>query len=65
MDAHRVALCKFEYLGEIEKEIENALAFLSGAQMGSNHEKNGVRKSRDTLPLIVRVIFNVIAFSLT
>ena len=26
-------------------------AWLSGAQMGSNHEKNGGRKSRDTIPL--------------
>ena len=29
-----------EYLGEIETEFENTLACLSGAQMGSNHEKN-------------------------
>ena len=29
-----------EYLGEIETEFENILACLSGAQMGSNHEKN-------------------------
>ena len=29
-----------EYLGEIETEFENTLASLSGAQMGSNHEKN-------------------------
>ena len=29
-----------EYLGEIEIEFENTLACLSGAQMGSNHEKN-------------------------
>ena len=29
-----------EYLGEIESEFENTLAFLSGAHMGSNHEKN-------------------------
>ena len=28
-----------EYLGEIETEFENTLACLSGAQMGSNHEK--------------------------
>ena len=39
------------YLGEIKTEFENTLACLSGAQMGSNHEKNGGRKSRDTLPL--------------
>ena len=30
--------------------IQNTLACLSGAQIGSNHEKNGGRKSRDTLP---------------
>ena len=29
-----------EYLGENETEIENTLGYLSGAQMGSNHEKN-------------------------
>ena len=28
-----------EYLGEMEIEFENTLACLSGAQMGSNHEK--------------------------
>ena len=33
-----------EYLGEIETEFENTLGCLSGAQIGSNHEK-----SRDTL----------------
>ena len=37
-----------EYLGEIETEFENTLACLSGAQMSSNHEKTGGRKSRDT-----------------
>ena len=40
-----------EYLCEIETKFENTLAWLSGAQIGSNHEKNGGRKSRDTLPL--------------
>ena len=40
-----------EYLGKIKTEFENTLACLSGAQMGSNHEKTGGRKSRDTLPL--------------
>ena len=39
-----------EYLGEIETDIENTLACLSGAQIGLNHEKNWGRKSRDTLP---------------
>ena len=29
-----------EYLSEIETKFENTLACLSGAQMGSNHEKN-------------------------
>ena len=29
--------------GEIEKELKNTLAFLSGAQMGSNHEKIEVK----------------------
>ena len=29
-----------EYLGEIETEFKNTLACLSGAEMGSNHEKN-------------------------
>ena len=38
-------------LFEIETKFENALACLSGAQIGSNHEKNGGWKSRDTLPL--------------
>ena len=37
-----------EYLSEIETEFENTLACLSGAQMSSNHEKTGGRKSRDT-----------------
>ena len=41
-----------EYLGEIETELKNTLDCLSGAQMGSNHEQNRGRKSRDTLPLI-------------
>ena len=33
-------LCDRIYLGEIETECENTLACLSGAQMGSNYEKN-------------------------
>ena len=40
-----------EYLGKIETEFENILVCLSGAQTGSNHAKNGGRKSCDTLPL--------------
>ena len=35
----------------MDTEFENTLACLSGTQMGLNHEKNGGRKSRDTLPL--------------
>ena len=43
---HTTELFKnYKYLGEIEKEFENALAFLSGALMGSNHEKNIVTHS--------------------
>ena len=38
-DAHRGVSKKFEYLDEIETEFENTLPSLSGAQMGSNHEK--------------------------
>ena len=34
-----------EYLGEIETEFENTIACLSGAQMGSNHEKRDFRTS--------------------
>ena len=41
-----------EYLGEIETEFENTIACLSGAQLGLNHDKNGGRESRDTLPLM-------------
>ena len=33
------------------KPLENTLPCLSGEQMGSNHEKNRGRKSRETLPL--------------
>ena len=39
-------------ISEIKTEFENTLPCLSGAQMGSNHEQNRGRKSRDTLPLI-------------
>ena len=48
-------LFNFEYLGEIETEFKNTLACLSGAQMGLIHEKNGGRKSRDTLPLRINL----------
>ena len=42
-----------KYLGEIKTEFENTLPCLSGAHIGLTHEeeKNGVQKSRDTLPL--------------
>ena len=40
-----------EYLDEIETELENNLACLSGTQIGLNHKKTGGRKSCDTLPL--------------
>ena len=40
-----------EYLSKIETESEKTLACLTGARMGSNHEKIEGRKSRDTLPL--------------
>ena len=47
-----------EYLGEIETEFKNTLACLLGAQMGSNHEKNGGQKSRETHPLnIINIYF--------
>ena len=42
---------KFEYLRENEFLRKTILACLSGAQMGSIHEKNRGRKSCDTAPL--------------
>ena len=42
---------KFEYLCENEFLRKTILACLSGAQMGSIHEKNRGRKSRDNAPL--------------
>ena len=42
---------KFEYLRENEFKKKTISACLSGAQMGSIHEKNRGRKSRDTGPL--------------
>ena len=41
-----------QYLVEIKTEFKNTLSYLSGAQIGSNHEKNGGQKARDTLPLM-------------
>ena len=51
---HHFSNFVIKYLGEIETKFENTLASLSGAQMGSNHEKNGGKKSRDTLPLRIK-----------
>ena len=45
---------KFEYLRENEFLRKTILACLSGAQMGSIHEKNRGKKSRDTAPLNTR-----------
>ena len=60
-DSHRGALLRgmmhtTEFLKNLNilaksKPFENTLPCLSGEQMGSNHEKNRGRKSRDTLPL--------------
>ena len=41
----------------IRTEFENSSACLLGAGLGSNHEKYGGRKSRDTLPLTYRMRF--------
>ena len=44
----------FAFAGLSQKQIlifKNILACLSGAQMGSIHEKRNGRKSRDTAPL--------------
>ena len=46
-----------EYLGETEKEFKIALACLSRVCIGSNHEKNRGRKSRDTIPLICHLLY--------
>ena len=48
MFCHRGDNFVIEYLSEIETELENSLAFLSGAQMGLNHEKNGGRNLTHT-----------------
>ena len=45
------SILKFEYLSEIETKSENTLAYLLGAQMGSNDEINWGRNSRWTVPL--------------
>ena len=61
---------EIEYLGEIETEFENTLACLSGAQMGSNHEKNWRPKilwhtpfkgtdSQDIYRIMIKKIFTV------
>ena len=41
----------FHEIVDIETEFDNSLTYLSWAHMGSNREKNRVRKFRDTLPL--------------
>ena len=47
---------KFEYLCKNEFLRKTILACLSGAQLGSIHEKNRGRKSRDTAPLIILLL---------
>ena len=42
---------KFKYFRENEFLRKTILACISGTQMGSIHEKNRGRKSRDTAPL--------------
>ena len=56
-DAHQGAVKKFEYLGVIETEFENTLACLSGAQMGSKHEKNLRSKFSWHTPFKAQFIF--------
>ena len=53
---------KFEYLCENEFLRKTILACLSGAQMGSIHEKNRGRKSRDTAPLKKDKMFQIHIF---
>ena len=50
-DAHREAFSKIRISPRNRKYFSLFITQLSGALMGSNHEKNGGRKSRDTLPL--------------
>ncbi len=42
---------KVKYLGKIEVIFEMALGNESGNQVGSIHEKNRGKKSRETIPL--------------
>ena len=51
------SILKFEYLSEIETEFENTLACLSGAQMGSNDEKNWGSKISLDCPFKRRVYY--------
>ena len=51
----RRSLCDWKSLRN-QTELENTSGCLSGAQMGSNHEKNMAQKSCDTLPLIYCLI---------
>ena len=53
--AHRGDNFAIEYFDEIETKFENNLVCISGAQMGSNHEKTRGRKSRETLPLMLEL----------
>ena len=58
-----------EYLDEIETKIENTFACLSGAQMGTNHEKNWRSKiSRhtpsDNVPLVEHTVYELYEWSL-
>jgi hypothetical protein len=48
---------KVKYLGEIEVIFEMALGNESGNQVGSIHEKNRGRKSRETIPLSLGILF--------
>ena len=53
-----------EYLSKIETEFKNTLACLSGAQMGSNHEKNWRSKIWWHTPFKRYIFFASISLSL-
>ena len=65
-----------EYLAQVETEIENTLVCFSEAQMGSNHEKKGLKILRHTpfnsmrcflmivLHTIIRTVHRMVEFSL-
>ena len=46
-----------------KKEFENTIAGLSGAQMGSNHEKNRGQKPCDTLPLNTSKYWLIVSYT--